>query len=63
MPKLHAPRVTLKAIEFAKHISSNYPGLNLVFESHIAKHIHETLRVPHLHHRPERCPGPVRQED
>lgn len=46
MPKLHAPRVTLKAIEFAKHISSNYPGLNLVFESHIAKHIHETLPFP-----------------
>ena len=46
MPKLHAPRVTVKAIEFAKHISSNYPGLNLVFESHVAKDIHETLPFP-----------------
>ncbi|KAK4040208.1 ATP-NAD kinase-like domain-containing protein [Parachaetomium inaequale] len=46
MPKLHAPRVTVKAIEFAKHIYNNYPGLNLVFESHIAKNIHETLPFP-----------------
>lgn len=46
MPKLHAPHVTAKAVEFAKHIHSNYPGLNLVFESHVAKHIHETLPFP-----------------
>ncbi|AEO56705.1 hypothetical protein MYCTH_2301909 [Thermothelomyces thermophilus ATCC 42464] len=46
MPKLHAPKVTAKAIEFAKHIYNNYPGLNLVFESHIAQDIHETLPFP-----------------
>ncbi|KAK4157539.1 ATP-NAD kinase-like domain-containing protein [Chaetomidium leptoderma] len=46
MPKLHAPRVTVKAVEFAKHIYNNYPGLNLVFESHVAKDIHETLPFP-----------------
>ncbi|KAK4114830.1 ATP-NAD kinase [Canariomyces notabilis] len=46
MPKLHAPIVTAKAVEFAKHIHSNYPGLNLVFESHVAKDIHETLPFP-----------------
>ncbi|KAL2134566.1 hypothetical protein VTI74DRAFT_11460 [Chaetomium olivicolor] len=46
MPKLHAPKVTVKAIEFAKHIYNNYPGLNLVFERHIAQDIHETLPFP-----------------
>ncbi|KAH6850419.1 ATP-NAD kinase-like domain-containing protein [Chaetomium sp. MPI-CAGE-AT-0009] len=46
MPKLHAPKVTGRAIEFAKHIYNNYPGLNLVFESHIANDIHETLPFP-----------------
>ncbi|KAH6641360.1 ATP-NAD kinase-like domain-containing protein [Chaetomium tenue] len=46
MPKLHAPRVTTRAIEFAKHIYNNYPGLNLIFESHIANDIHETLPFP-----------------
>ena len=46
MPKLHAPKVTGRAIEFAKHIYNNYPGLNLIFESHIANDIHETLPFP-----------------
>ncbi|KAJ4302050.1 NADH kinase pos5 [Collariella sp. IMI 366227] len=46
MPKLHAPKVTVKAVEFAKHIYSNYPGLNLIFEEHIARDIHETLPFP-----------------
>ncbi|KAK3685375.1 ATP-NAD kinase-like domain-containing protein [Podospora appendiculata] len=46
MPKSHAPRVTVSAVEFAKHIHSNYPGLNLVFESHVAKTIHDALPFP-----------------
>jgi len=46
MPKLHAPVVTKRAIEFARHISNNYPGLNVILESHIAKDIHETLPFP-----------------
>ncbi|KAK4138500.1 ATP-NAD kinase [Trichocladium antarcticum] len=46
MPKLHAPHVTVKAIEFSKHIYTNYPGLNLIFESHVAQDIHETLPFP-----------------
>ncbi|KAK3935862.1 ATP-NAD kinase-like domain-containing protein [Diplogelasinospora grovesii] len=46
MPKLHAPHVTISAVEFAKHIHANYPGLNLVFESHVAESIHETLPFP-----------------
>jgi len=46
MPKLHAPEVTLSAIEFAKHIHSNYPGLNIIFESHIASTIHDSLPFP-----------------
>ncbi|KAK0727493.1 ATP-NAD kinase-domain-containing protein [Lasiosphaeria miniovina] len=46
MPKLHAPKVTLSAIEFAKHVHGNYPGLHLVFESHVARNIHEALPFP-----------------
>lgn len=46
MPKLHAPQVTVKAVEFAKHIYNNYPNLNLVFENHVANSIHETLPFP-----------------
>ncbi|KAK1756956.1 ATP-NAD kinase-like domain-containing protein [Echria macrotheca] len=46
MPKLHAPKVTVSAVEFAKHVRSNYPGLNLVFEAHVAQSIHETLPFP-----------------
>jgi NADH kinase len=56
MPKLHAPRVTVKAIEFAKHIYNNYPGLNLVFESHIANDIHETLPFPVYTTEPSKAP-------
>ncbi|KAL2016164.1 hypothetical protein VTK56DRAFT_4104 [Thermocarpiscus australiensis] len=46
MPKLHAPQVTARAVEFAKHIYNSYPGLNLVFENHVARHIHDTLPFP-----------------
>lgn len=46
MPKLHAPSVTISAVEFAKHIHGNYPGLNLVFEQDVAHDIHETLAFP-----------------
>jgi len=46
MPKLHAPHVVVSALEFAKHIHSNYPGLNLVFERHVANKIHENLPFP-----------------
>ncbi|KAH8841592.1 hypothetical protein MCOR27_000581 [Pyricularia oryzae] len=46
IPKLHAPQVTLSAVAFAKHLHSNYPDLNLVFESRIANAIHESLPFP-----------------
>ncbi|KAJ9133814.1 NADH kinase POS5 [Pleurostoma richardsiae] len=46
VPKLHAPEVTLSAVAFAKHLHSNYPDLNLVFESRIASRIHEDLTFP-----------------
>ncbi|KAK4467167.1 putative NAD kinase 3 [Cladorrhinum samala] len=46
MPKLHAPHVIVSAVEFGKHIYSNYPGLHLVFESHVANEIHEQFPFP-----------------
>ncbi|KAK0652848.1 ATP-NAD kinase-like domain-containing protein [Cercophora newfieldiana] len=55
MPKLHAPKVTLSAVEFAKHIHTNYPGLNLVFEAHVAQSIHESLPFPIYATDPSDC--------
>jgi NADH kinase len=55
MPKLHAPQVTLSAVEFAKHIHSNYPGLNLVFEAHVAQKIHQSLPFPIYTTDPSDC--------
>lgn len=55
MPKLHAPHVTVSAIEFAKHVHSNYPSLNLVFEAHVANNIHETLPFPIYTADPSTC--------
>ena len=46
IPKLHAPKVTLSAVAFAKHLHGHYPGLNLVFESRIANAVHESLPFP-----------------
>ncbi|KAK8079283.1 hypothetical protein PG994_003090 [Apiospora phragmitis] len=46
MPKLHAPPVIASAVEFAKHINSEYPNLNLIFEKRIADMLHESLPFP-----------------
>ncbi|AEO63177.1 uncharacterized protein THITE_2108082 [Thermothielavioides terrestris NRRL 8126] len=56
MPKLHAPKVTIAAVEFAKYIYNNYPNLNLVFESHIAKDVHESLPFPIYSTSPSEAP-------
>lgn len=46
IPKLHAPQVTISAIAFAKHLHSEYPDVNLVFERRIANQIQESLPFP-----------------
>lgn len=46
MPKLHAPHVIVSTVEFAKHIHSNYPGLNIVLEQRIAESVYEQLPFP-----------------
>lgn len=46
MPKLHAPQVTVSAVEFAKHIHGNYPNLNIIFERHVGETVHEKLPFP-----------------
>ncbi|KAI0157407.1 mitochondrial NADH kinase [Xylariaceae sp. FL1272] len=46
IPKLHAPKVTLSAVEFAKHLHSEYANVNLIFERRIASEIHESLPFP-----------------
>lgn len=57
MPKLHAPHVIVSAVEFGKHIYSNYPGLHLVFESHVAKEIHEQFPFPIYTTPPDDAPA------
>ncbi|KAI5919981.1 ATP-NAD kinase-like domain-containing protein [Camillea tinctor] len=46
IPKLLAPHVTLSAVAFAKHIHSEYPNLNIIFERRVASEIHESLPFP-----------------
>ncbi|KAI9677408.1 MAG: NADH kinase pos5 [Caeruleum heppii] len=37
------PSVTASLIDFAKHITSTYPSISLILESHVASDIHEQL--------------------
>ncbi|KAK8097063.1 mitochondrial NADH kinase [Apiospora kogelbergensis] len=46
MPKLHAAPVIASTIEFAKHVNSEYPNLNLIFEKRIADMLHQDLPFP-----------------
>ncbi|ORY70943.1 ATP-NAD kinase-like domain-containing protein [Pseudomassariella vexata] len=46
VPKLYAPLVISSAVEFAKHIHSEYPNLHLIFEQRIASTIHDSLPFP-----------------
>ena len=46
VPKLYAPQVLSSAVDFARHIHGEYPGLNLVFEQRIAESIHAELPFP-----------------
>ncbi|KAI0828771.1 ATP-NAD kinase [Hypoxylon sp. FL0890] len=59
IPKLHAPKVTLSAASFANHIHSEYPNLNLVFESRVASTIHESLPFPIYTSDPGQFPGKI----
>jgi NADH kinase len=44
--KDHAPAVTESLIEYAKHISSNYDNVSLIFEPRVASQIHESFPLP-----------------
>ncbi|KAL2754920.1 hypothetical protein ACRALDRAFT_1057676 [Sodiomyces alcalophilus JCM 7366] len=46
MPKLRSPQVIRSTIDFAKHLQSTYPGLNLVFEPRVAQMVHEGVTFP-----------------
>ncbi|KAI1330178.1 mitochondrial NADH kinase [Xylariaceae sp. FL0255] len=46
IPKLHAPKVTDSAVEFAKHVHSEYPSANLIFERRIASEVHDSFTFP-----------------
>lgn len=44
--KLYSSEVTEAVIKFAKHIRSDYPDVNLIFEPKIAATVQESLRFP-----------------
>lgn len=46
MPKLRSPQVIRSTIDFAKHLQSTYPGLNLIFEPRVAQMVHEGVNFP-----------------
>lgn len=57
VPKLLAPHVTQSALEFSKHIHSEYPDVNLIFERGVASEIHESLPFPIYTSDPKYFPG------
>ncbi|KAI8624709.1 mitochondrial NADH kinase [Xylariaceae sp. FL1651] len=59
IPKLHAPQVTLSAVSFAKHVHSEYPNVNLVFERRIASQIHESFSFPIYTAEPSSLPDKI----
>ncbi|KAH9884267.1 ATP-NAD kinase [Xylariomycetidae sp. FL2044] len=59
IPKLHAPHVQDSAIAFAKHIHSEYPGLNLIFERRVASNIHHSLPFPVYTSDPTNFPAKI----
>ncbi|KAI2643751.1 mitochondrial NADH kinase [Xylaria nigripes] len=58
-PKLHSPQVILSALSFAKHVHSEYPNINLVFERRIASQIHESLSFPIYTAEPSAFPDKI----
>ncbi|KAH6670858.1 NADH kinase POS5 [Plectosphaerella plurivora] len=46
MPKLRSPQVLRATVDFAKHLHTTYPGLNLIFEPKITQMVHESLNFP-----------------
>ncbi|KAI1817190.1 ATP-NAD kinase-like domain-containing protein [Poronia punctata] len=59
IPKLYAPQVTASAISFAKHLHSDYPDVNLVFERRIAHQMQEALPFPIYTAEPSALPDKV----
>ncbi|ROT43666.1 NADH kinase POS5 [Sodiomyces alkalinus F11] len=46
MPKLGSPQAIRSTIDFAKHLQSTYPDLNLIFEPRVAQMVHEGVNFP-----------------
>jgi NADH kinase len=44
--KLYSPEVTDSVVKFAKHIHSDYPDVNLIFEPRIVSDVQERLHFP-----------------
>jgi NADH kinase len=59
IPKLHAPQVIISAVAFAKHLHSEYPDVNLVFERRIANQIQESFPFPIYTAEPASLPDKI----
>lgn len=59
VPKLLSPVVTESAIVFARHIQTEYPNINLIFERDIADQIHASLPNPIYTSEPTHLPSRI----
>lgn len=44
--KLYAPEITTSVVQFAKHIHSEYPDVNIIIEPRVAESVQEQLSFP-----------------
>lgn len=59
VPKLMSPKVTESAIIFARHLQTEYPSLNLIFETRIAEKVHKSLPQPIFTSEPTHFPSRI----
>ncbi|KAK9780504.1 putative NADH kinase pos5 [Seiridium cardinale] len=59
VPKLYAPKVIKSAVEFVKHVNTEYPGINFIFEHRVASTIHDSLPFPIYSSEPSHFPAKI----
>ncbi|KAH7032630.1 NADH kinase POS5 [Microdochium trichocladiopsis] len=59
VPKLLSPKVNESAVAFARHIQTEYPNLNLIFERRVAEEIHDSLPQPIYTSEPAHFPSRI----
>lgn len=59
VPKLYAPTVISSVVEFVKHVNTEYPNINFIFERRIASSIHDSLPFPIYSSEPTHFPTKI----